>query len=387
MCDKLIVKLWHGGKIARNNKWKYVGGECDMFEVEIDKCSYFELTDYVVEFGKYTNKEFCMFYLLPGKPLEVGLVELKNDSDVMKMLTDLGDDIKHICSLYVEAQPPTIAAHDKAHVEGQQSPPSIPTSLIVVEPQSEGDTFENEEGSDKSDSFDEESERDDLVCSESDTEDEEWRKFVCSIVEVNKEDQLTRKQLIENLGQHTSEEFNSIVVQEGVDSSYEDSDAEVNSPGESEDDDILCRNAEEFVHEYYTKEMYMKAYEFTIPPLPSEKFWPRVDLPLDPPPIKVQLGRPKKNRKKDPHEDPKKPGKLSKHGQLKACSICKSKAHNKRTCTLKDKPVEAPVEPTRKRGRQAQASRKGTQVETAPVSQPKRKRGRPKKTQSNVELP
>ncbi|XP_076910448.1 uncharacterized protein LOC143568095 [Bidens hawaiensis] len=76
-------------------------------------------------------------------------------------------------------------------------------------------------------------------------------------------------------------------------------------------------NVEEYVHAYYTKKMYIKSYEFTIPPFPSEKYWLAVHLPLDPPPVKVGPGRPKKNRKKDPHELPNKPGKLSGHGVFK----------------------------------------------------------------------
>ncbi|XP_076910780.1 uncharacterized protein LOC143568517 [Bidens hawaiensis] len=62
----------------------------------------------------------------------------------------------------------------------------------------------------------------------------------------------------------------------------------------------LKMNVEELVHSCLTKEMYLKSYQFTIPPLPSEKHWPVVELPLNPPPIKIGPGRPKKNRKKDP---------------------------------------------------------------------------------------
>ncbi|KAL2938686.1 Threonine dehydratase mitochondrial [Bienertia sinuspersici] len=46
----------------------------------------------------------------------------------------------------------------------------------------------------------------------------------------------------------------------------------------------------------------------------GERYWPKVDFPLEPPLIKVGPGRPIKNRRKDPFENPKKPGKLTKHG-------------------------------------------------------------------------
>ncbi|XP_076941190.1 uncharacterized protein LOC143610664 [Bidens hawaiensis] len=68
---------------------------------------------------------------------------------------------------------------------------------------------------------------------------------------------------------------------------------------------FMKRNSEEFVHESFLKEKHLKSYQFTIPPLPSEKYWPIVDYPIDPPPVKAMPGRPKKNIKRDPHEDPK----------------------------------------------------------------------------------
>ncbi|KAL2943131.1 Retrovirus-related Pol polyprotein from transposon TNT 1-94 [Bienertia sinuspersici] len=49
----------------------------------------------------------------------------------------------------------------------------------------------------------------------------------------------------------------------------------------------------------------------------------RVEMPLDPPPIKVGPDHPRKKRRKDPHEDPKKKGKLTKHGMEMTCSIYK----------------------------------------------------------------
>ncbi|KAK9077857.1 hypothetical protein SSX86_006195 [Deinandra increscens subsp. villosa] len=114
---------------------------------------------------------------------------------------------------------------------------------------------------------------------------------------------------------------------------------------------------EEYVDHYYSKEMYLKAYENYIPPLPSEKYWPQVDLPLDPPPIKIGPGRPKKNRKKDPHEDPKKPGKLTRHGVKMSCSVCKSRTHNIRTCPNKREGTN----PTQKTKRQAKEDSKNVE--------------------------
>ncbi|KAL2899948.1 Transcription initiation factor TFIID subunit 1 [Bienertia sinuspersici] len=96
---------------------------------------------------------------------------------------------------------------------------------------------------------------------------------------------------------------------------------------------------------------YLKTNNGSISPCPGERHWPSVELPLDPPPIKIGPGRPRKNRRKHPMENPKKKGKLIKHGVEMKCSICKSKSHNKRKCLDKDKgPTEEPA-PKRRRGR------------------------------------
>ncbi|CAH9134895.1 unnamed protein product [Cuscuta epithymum] len=107
---------------------------------------------------------------------------------------------------------------------------------------------------------------------------------------------------------------------------------------------FLHHAPEEYVHDYYKKDTYMKAYNGFIPPCSGERHWPRKELPLDPPPIKIGPGRPRKNRRKDPHEDPKRPGKLTKHGMEMTCSICKSKQHNKRKCPDKDKTTSSSVQ-------------------------------------------
>ncbi|KAL2925795.1 Elongation factor 1-alpha [Bienertia sinuspersici] len=112
-------------------------------------------------------------------------------------------------------------------------------------------------------------------------------------------------------------------------------------------------NAEDYVHESYIREMYLKSYSGTIPPLEGERHWPRVNMPIDPPPIKVGPGRPRKNRVKDPHENPNKQGKLTRHGIEMTYSSCKKKGHNKRSCPNKGSTSAlAPPQPKRKRGRQ-----------------------------------
>ncbi|KAL2904767.1 Long-chain-fatty-acid--CoA ligase [Bienertia sinuspersici] len=72
--------------------------------------------------------------------------------------------------------------------------------------------------------------------------------------------------------------------------------------------------SETYVDDCCKTEVYLKCYAGFIPPIEGERHWPRVEMKVDPPPIKVGLGRPRKSRIKDLFEDSKKPGKLSRHG-------------------------------------------------------------------------
>ncbi|XP_056698603.1 uncharacterized protein [Spinacia oleracea] len=99
---------------------------------------------------------------------------------------------------------------------------------------------------------------------------------------------------------------------------------------------FLHKNAEDFVHGCYKRDCYLTSYSGEIEPCVGERHWPVVDLPIDPPPIKIGPGRPRTNRRKDPFENPKKPGRLTKHGVQMTCSICKSTTHNKRRCPSRD---------------------------------------------------
>lgn len=109
----------------------------------------------------------------------------------------------------------------------------------------------------------------------------------------------------------------------------------------------------------------------SIPPLEGERYWPRVVSHIEPPPIKIGPGRPRKNRRKDPFEDPKKPGRLTRTGMEMTCTICQVKGHNKRTCPQKDTSApHIPNPPNRAKGRprndgQPPQSRKATTLTTS----------------------
>lgn len=151
---------------------------------------------------------------------------------------------------------------------------------------------------------------------------------------------------------------------------------------------IACSNwlrmpCEELVDPILKKGVYLAAYSGSIKPIRGERHWDKVEFPLLPPNIKVGAGRPRKMRKKAPHEREDKAGKLSKHGIQMTCSLCKGKNHNKRGCpTHKNNgPATAStsgeVSNTNKRSKKARAPSKAT-VPPQPGA-PKRGRGRPRK--------
>ncbi|XP_056690826.1 uncharacterized protein [Spinacia oleracea] len=111
------------------------------------------------------------------------------------------------------------------------------------------------------------------------------------------------------------------------------------------------KEAEEYVDKCYWRQEYLNAYSGSIPPIDGERYWPRIEYHLDPPPIKIGPGRPRRNRIKDPFENPKKPGHLSRTGIEMTCSVCQVKGHNKRRCPNRESAVVAEPAPKKPRGR------------------------------------
>ncbi|KAH6807214.1 hypothetical protein C2S51_028322 [Perilla frutescens var. frutescens] len=89
---------------------------------------------------------------------------------------------------------------------------------------------------------------------------------------------------------------------------------------------------EEYVHEYFSRENFFRAYEYEIKSMTSPDFWSKTDnQPIQPPLLRRPSGRPKKQRHKssiegkDPHKAKRK------YGVIK-CSKCCQLGHNKRSC-------------------------------------------------------
>ncbi|KAK3204170.1 hypothetical protein Dsin_018216 [Dipteronia sinensis] len=61
----------------------------------------------------------------------------------------------------------------------------------------------------------------------------------------------------------------------------------------------------DFGHWYYSKEAFQIAYSGAINPIPDFSCWPASDgAPLKPPLRRALIGRPKKNRRREPDEGP-----------------------------------------------------------------------------------
>jgi hypothetical protein len=123
MAVQVLVKAWHGGNLVLKPQARYDGGMSNLFQVDPDKMSFFELKGYVFEFGSYKNKEFRMWYVVPGQNFQDGLVELKDDCDVNHMMNLMGDEIKHMIHLYCDGSP-----------DGKPSSPIGKPSSPIVKP-------------------------------------------------------------------------------------------------------------------------------------------------------------------------------------------------------------------------------------------------------------
>ncbi|GJW56748.1 crooked neck-like protein 1, partial [Tanacetum coccineum] len=93
---------------------------------------------------------------------------------------------------------------------------------------------------------------------------------------------------------------------------------------------------ETWVNPCYWLSTWKETYSHKIQPICGTKYWEKSTCPttLLPPKHHVQVGRPKKKRKRSKHEDEPfvKDGKLSRKGRTITCQSCRNIRHNKATC-------------------------------------------------------
>ena len=90
---------------------------------------------------------------------------------------------------------------------------------------------------------------------------------------------------------------------------------------------------ESLVHECYLVAIYKKSYSFNIKTMRYQEHWTKMEgVDVYPPVYTKVMGRPRRNRKKDPEEKLDKEGgkKLTKHGVTMHCSVCGAANHNKK---------------------------------------------------------
>ncbi|KAG5610990.1 hypothetical protein H5410_022271 [Solanum commersonii] len=95
----------------------------------------------------------------------------------------------------------------------------------------------------------------------------------------------------------------------------------------------LDQEPENEIESWYRHEVFLKAYQYSIQPIPNMKMWPESNNPsIEPPEVKPMPGRPRRCRRKQKDEPRKKYGKLSKKGVKMTCSRCHQLGHNKSAC-------------------------------------------------------
>lgn len=92
---------------------------------------------------------------------------------------------------------------------------------------------------------------------------------------------------------------------------------------------------DDFVLDYYKKELYEAYYSPVIYLVNGETLWSKYDVvDLQPQPINRQPGRPKKKRNRDVGEMVRDEIHLKMENHGIKCSRCQKEGHNKATCKL-----------------------------------------------------
>ncbi|KAG8496280.1 hypothetical protein CXB51_009528 [Gossypium anomalum] len=89
---------------------------------------------------------------------------------------------------------------------------------------------------------------------------------------------------------------------------------------------------EKYLAKWYSKEMYMRTYEYALQPIIGPDLWDKTrNAKISPPKFNIMLGRLKKkkvNMVQDESNKTKKTKRLTKMGKTMTCSICKQPGHN-----------------------------------------------------------
>ncbi|GJY16203.1 multidrug resistance-associated protein 5 [Tanacetum coccineum] len=100
---------------------------------------------------------------------------------------------------------------------------------------------------------------------------------------------------------------------------------------------FLHKDPENYVSQWYNKEVFVSAYNHFIQPMNGMDQWPSTTYQKPLPPIKIRMpGRPPHKRKRDAMEDDGgNRTRISRKGQIGHCFLCKKPGHNQRSCPTK----------------------------------------------------
>ncbi|KAL2920833.1 Type IV secretion system protein virB4, partial [Bienertia sinuspersici] len=105
---------------------------------------------------------------------------------------------------------------------------------------------------------------------------------------------------------------------------------------------------EHYVSHYFSKNTYLKAYQFPLEPLNGPQEWPQSPYsPVIAPAVKKLQHRPTVKRK--PSIGEVTGTRLSKKGVTMKCSKCREAGHNKNKCPMKENIPTAPKAPTKRK--------------------------------------
>ncbi|XP_050379448.1 uncharacterized protein LOC126796756 [Argentina anserina] len=95
----------------------------------------------------------------------------------------------------------------------------------------------------------------------------------------------------------------------------------------------MQRNPLYYVHSYYKRASYDRAYAHYICPMSSQDLWPKTgQTAIRPLKIRKQAGRPKKSRIKEQGEILKGATKLPRYDVIVICRVCGGEGHNRTSC-------------------------------------------------------
>ena len=93
------------------------------------------------------------------------------------------------------------------------------------------------------------------------------------------------------------------------------------------------KDPEDYVSEWYTREMYEKCYAHNTSAISGQDMWPEVECEeLLPPAYKKAPGRPKKLRRREADEPPSSQSKYKRSRTTYRCTRCDQFGHNAKGC-------------------------------------------------------